>query len=273
MGKPYHIVAPAYTESSAGAKALHLLCDALNRRNKRAYLVPMGEPFAVNSELNTPIANIADENTVVIYPEIVEGNPLNAKHVVRWLLYYAGHYRGNARFPETDLVVGYTTRIAKAYGTSHTLLLPTVDDTVFKYPPEGTKRKGSCYYAHKYRNFYGGTPDEVFRDSVEITNPGQSREELINLLQTSTVLYAFEDTALIFEAVLCGCPVICIPSASFKENCGLDDFKPGIAWGLEGFGDALHSLPNARRQYQLLKDWFEVQLDIFIAATQEMARG
>lgn len=266
MRKPYHIVAPAYTEKSAGVKALHMLCDALNKRGETALIVPMDLPV-VSPALDTPIALRPDEEAIVVYPEIIEGNPLDAKHVVRWLLYYAGTYRGNKRFLETDMVWGYTTRIAADYGTGDVLFLPTVDENFFVPPSAEVEREGTCYYAHKHRTFYGGTPAQV-SGSVEITNPGQSRDEVLRLLQTSKVFYTYEDTALMIEAVLCGCPVICVPSEHFKEGCGLDDFNAGIAWGLAEFGKALTTLGEARYRYQLLKDVFEAQLTKFIDKTQ-----
>ena len=266
MRRHYHILAPAYTEKSAGVKALHMLCHALNEAGETAGIVPMDMP-GTNPALNTPLITALDDNAIAVYPEIVEGDPLGYKNVVRWLLYYAGRYRGNTTFPTTDKVFGYTTRIARDYGTKDVMFLPTIDETYFIPPAKGTVRKGSCYYAHKYRTFYGGSPGDVL-GGVEITNPGQSREEVLRLLQTSEVFYAFEDTALMIEAVLCGCPVVCLPNEHFKEGCGLDDFRPGIAWGLEEFRRAVDTVGEAHKRYALLKFTFQAQLKYFIERTQ-----
>ena len=35
-------------------------------------------------------AKKVDDNTIVIYPEVIEGNPLNAPHVIRWILAEVG---------------------------------------------------------------------------------------------------------------------------------------------------------------------------------------
>lgn len=258
MRKSYVIYAPPYSPLSAGIKALHMLCDALNAADETAdiRLMTMGNPKPVLDDV------------VVIYPEIVVGNPLNARHVVRWLLYYAGRYRGNKTFPTTDLVFGYTSVIAKDYGTNTVLFLPTVDETVFTTPPEGTVRKGELFYAHKYRTFFRGDQALLPKNMTEITNPGQSREEVIHLLQTSEVFYAYEDTALIIEAVLCGCPVVCVPNEHFRESCGICDFSSGIAWGIEEYNEAKRTLPDARKDYMALKERFKVQLREFIERTQ-----
>jgi len=255
--RTYVIHAPPYTELSAGAKALWMLRDALRARGEKAEVVEFGAVWAEGLE----------DGEIAVYPDIIDGNPLGAYRVARWLLYFAGAYRGNRVFPKQDQVWGYTTRIARDYGTGRVMFLPTVDETVFVPPPEGTARKGACFYAHKHRTFYGGSPRDVL-GAVEITNPGQSREEIIRLLQTSEVFYAWEDTALIIEAVLCGCPVVCMPSDYFREACGLEDFSAGIAWGMEEFGRAIATVGEARRRYALLKDTFEKQLDRFIEETQ-----
>lgn len=267
--RPYHIVAPAYTEKSAGARALHLLCDALNRVGEKAFIVPMENPV-LNPELKTPLVSVRDSEAIAVYPEIVEGNPLSAKTVVRYLLYYAGRYRGNRDFPKSDMVYGYTKRIARDYGTDDVLFLPTVDDTVFVPPAKEQGRKGNCFYSHKYRWFYGKLPQE---HGVEITNPEQSREEVIKLLQTSEVFYTYEDTSLIIEAALCGCPVVCVPSEAFKECCGLEEFNKGVAWGEDELYKAIATVRQAKKQYQELKEDFKMHLQAFIEKTQARAHG
>ena len=267
MRKEYYIWAPPYNPRSAGVKALHYLCHELNRRGETAYII--GKNYAdVNSALNTPLAYVVPtKESILVYPEIIEGNPYGAQHVVRWLLYYAGAYSNKDTFASTEQTWGYTTRIARDFGTGNVMFLPTVDETFFVPPPEGTKRKGSCYYAHKYKTFFGGKPSEI-RGSVEITNPGQTREEVLRLLQTSEVFYAYEDTALIIEAALCGCPAVCMPSTFFRECCGLEDFSAGVAWGMEELDKALSTVKDAHKQYALCKDVFKYQLAEFIERTQ-----
>lgn len=265
--RPYIIVTPGYTEQSAGVKSLHMLCDALNKAGQKASLMFMsGGPITSNPNLDTPVCEKFDNESIVVYPEIVIANPLGAKNVVRWLLYYAGAYRGNKKFPETDIIFGYTKRISADYGTKDVLFLPTVDEKIFIPPPKKAQRSGSCFYAHKYRIFKGIPTDTG--DAIEIKNPGQSREEIIRLLQSSEIFYTYEDTALIIEAVLCGCIVVCKPSDYFKECCGLDDFNAGIAWGISGLGHAIKTIDQARDAYVSLRDRFWFDLGRFIAKTQ-----
>ena len=58
------------------------------------------------------------------------------------------------------------------------------------------------------------------------------RPDMISLLQHSEFFYAYEDTFLIMEAVLCGCPVVLLPSETFKECHTLEDYGTnGVAWG------------------------------------------
>ena len=115
--------------------------------------------------------------------------------------------------------------------------------------------------------FYGKTPEP---HGVEITNPGQSREEIIRLFQTCEAFYTYEDTALIMEALLCGCPVVCVPSESYPEMCMADEFSAGIAWGIDGLNAAKESVHEFRQQYACMKEVFKDQLKMFIQETKEL---
>jgi hypothetical protein len=58
------------------------------------------------------------------------------------------------------------------------------------------------------------------------------RAVVIRLLQQSELFYAYQDTFLIMEAVLCGCPVVLLPSGTFKERQTLEDIGANVvAWG------------------------------------------
>jgi len=94
-----------YTDKSNGIKHLHEMCDQLNKINEEAYiafLAPMvdprdrkviikNDPSLLNKNLNTPILpkellkNNWTNEFIVILPEVVVGNPLNAKNIVRWI--------------------------------------------------------------------------------------------------------------------------------------------------------------------------------------------
>src|SRR6185295_8456760 len=92
------IYCPPYTEKSSGVRALHRLCHLLNTAGYRAvvHTRTLG-PHSVNKKWQTPLWSEGStaESTVVIYPEIIVGNPLQAKRIVRWTLNYPGVFAGD----------------------------------------------------------------------------------------------------------------------------------------------------------------------------------
>ena len=115
--------------------------------------------------------------------------------------------------------------------------------------------------------FYRKTPEI---HGIEITNPGQSREEIVKLFQTCEVFYVYEDTALGTEALLCGCPVVCVPTDDFTESAAAEEMFHGVAWGAGQLALAKATVIHARGQYAGLKEQFKDQLAEFIRATSTL---
>jgi len=58
----FYIVARRYTETSSGIKAMHLLCNRLNRLGFEAYLVPADKTFLTDQKLVTPVISRMAKN-------------------------------------------------------------------------------------------------------------------------------------------------------------------------------------------------------------------
>lgn len=142
---------------------------------------------------------------------------------------------------------------------------------------EPVERSGTCYYAAKYKSVFGGRVFGLPDGSIEITRdlPGSQRpDEIARLFQTSKYFYCFEDSALILEAILCGCPVIMMKNRYFTNPLGVDDFGwDGVAWGddPEEIAKAEQTVGNAHKNYaRVVRKFFE-ELGSFVATTQAAA--
>jgi hypothetical protein len=102
------IASPSYNHQTAGVMVLHELCDMLNRQGHEAAMVLFGGPgpcfqwaysnqpghyhtqhqrISLSTEDAAQSIRVFLEDGVVIYPDLIPDNPLNAKRVVRYLLY------------------------------------------------------------------------------------------------------------------------------------------------------------------------------------------
>lgn len=89
LNLPYYIHGPAYAENTDEARALHHLCHALNLAGEEAYVTEEGDG-ALHTPRLTPgriEAHLrAGRRPIVVYAGSTTDNPLDADHIVRYLL-------------------------------------------------------------------------------------------------------------------------------------------------------------------------------------------
>lgn len=283
---PYYIVTPPYSRFSAGFKALHLLCHSLNRIGHNAFVLimpdlPAGLP-AVHPDLLTPrlTQDIVDfhyrekRTPVVVYPEIIAGNPLGAPVVARYILNFPGLLGGSNNFPSEEMLFGYSRVLSSAVGfPDQVLFIPVSDTNVFHPGSPDQPRSGSCFYAYKYRLQHGGQLFAQTRDSLEITRE-QTPEQLADIFRRSKRLYCYENTAIALEATMCGCPAIFLPNPHLTEMISSDELgRVGIAWGdsPEEVDRAEATVHQAFENYRASEALFWEHLAHFAELTQERA--
>ncbi|MCS3513534.1 hypothetical protein [Pseudomonas grimontii] len=289
---PYYIVTARYVRTSAGIKALHLLCHALNRMGEQAFLIvhPHFPPYlSTHPALNTPMLTKRTMDyhraqgltPVTIYPESIKGDPMNAPFVVRYVLNYAGLLGGDAAFPDTEYCISYSAAIAATVPDSkQTIFIPASDPNFFVPPAPGTRRQGACFYAGKYKNYHGGKTFAVTDGLVEIVrdcNDEQTPEQIRDLFQQCERFYCYENSALAIEAMLCGCPVVFLPNEFFTDLIGKAEHgAEGYVWGdgdAAGFKRAQETVGLARERYLGLFERAEAALVDFVASTQALVQA
>ena len=154
---PYYFCIGDYEQKYAGVRAMYYLCHALNELGQEAYI--LGAEMDV-MHLRCPRLQLKDFKRhqqgqyapIMVYPEVVSGNPYNMPNVVRWLLNKPGLLGGDKELSESEMVFVYTADYMPE-GTQLPLLsIPVVNDSIFHNinNPYDLKREGTVYYANKY---------------------------------------------------------------------------------------------------------------------------
>lgn len=197
-----------YSHASGGPKALHRLCHELNAAGQEAYI---GNGYATNPEWDTP-HGVMDSDTIAVYPEVVSGNPWGSPRVARWVLNVPGKLGGEPVYDSAELVFTWD----RAFLDAPLLHLPAVETDI--YTDRGLPRDGELYYVGK-----GGQGDT--NGAAEITHAMRlDRHALADVLNRSTLLRCFDDcTAMAQIALLCGCPVLIVPTGERRSPDGFRD--------------------------------------------------
>lgn len=278
--QPYYIYAYDYRRNSAGVRVMHMLCDALNRSGQEAYVVTQKtDPGLMTPCLNDGIVKLHGAQgmaPIAVYPEIVDGNPLQARTVVRYLLNRPGFIEGKGEYAEDDILFAYTQALLQpGMPGDRVLHLPATDSRVFRPPEDASKRIPGkvCYYQGR-RGQAVIDPARLPSDAVEITpHDPESWEALADLFQQCEFFYSGEASGLAMEANLCGCVSVVQPGAWAPRNISGNE-SLGVAWGFDPaeIERARHTVPLVREALLRQQAAFWPALDRFIEITQSAAR-
>ena len=216
MKKKYIIWAPPLSKSN-GVKALYSLYKILRERGYESYIFSNEGPQAQDFLYIKTLTKEIKEKDIIVYPEIVSGNPLQFNNVVRYILYYPPKH---INVYKTDLC--FTWKREFFHDNTPILFLSGLDRSLF-YDAHLPKIY-NCVFIHKKGKF---------RDLKEVDGCVEinmqypaSRKALAELLQKTNILYSYDDCSLLLdEASLCGAKVKIITENNVIDYSFQDDFN------------------------------------------------
>jgi hypothetical protein len=247
--RPIYVYSPGWTPSSAGKRLLHYLCHNLNLSGFPTWLYIHPSSDAVsdtNIALLTPVVTrevfshhkrIGIE-PIVIYPESIMGNPLNAQTVIRWYLNFRNAL-GVDNFSPSEFSIGYSENISISLPKSHgTIFIPAINPV--ELPKPAMKNGKTLIYLGKSQVFKSAEVlqflkkidtekyDVLARDSFPMMN----RIEFLKNLSKYSRVAAFENSSVLTEATLMGSVGIFLPNEHLSQAIAEHELGwDGYAWG------------------------------------------
>lgn len=280
--EPYYIASPDYAENSAGIMALHHLCHALNISGFEAYIYGATK---TSPNLRTPLL---DANTqaqhknkgkspIAVYPEIITGNPLGVKTVVRFMLNKEGVIRGNKiEAADSDIFFYYSEYFTpENEETSNILTVPVINSKIIK-PNNRVKNKKPFLYLNRIPE--SDIDLKQFQGNIEILSNKRPipLDQLTKKLQTASALYSFEFSGTCIIAMLCGCPVVTLNHPKYEKYGFTEQNLAAFAYAgytrsntESGISEAKKNLPLVRKHVQNIEKSFWKKLEYFTQITQQ----
>lgn len=270
------IYAPPFDEASGGSVALYRLAILLkekdidvsiwnwlrihpnesrflNGKNSTNFNAAVRGDATLKNSLSQDLkeANIDEiSSSIVIYPELIEGNPLGATKIVRWLLNKPGLVSNNISYSMDDKFIFWQDSyldVNQKLNLIGRLSLSLIFASRY-YNKNKLDRNGSCYLIRKG---YNRTHNMHPHGSVCIDD--KDHDDICDIFNNSKFLYSYDDnTAYLQFAILSGCIPIIIPTVGLSFN----DLKPnevdqyGIAYGTENIDWAIKTAPLAIEAYK-----------------------
>lgn len=169
-------------------------------------------------------------DTIVVYPDIIYGNVLKAKNVVRWLLYFNRFSGDNEAYGKCDLFFCYR-EIFNDYKLNpecRTVCLQNFDFDLYKQT-NFNERKDCCYIVRKGSN-RADLPKKFNGPVID----NWTEEDKVKAFNKYKTCY-FYDTQTFYSliAAVCGCmPVVVLEPGKLKSDyLSKGEHPAGIAYG------------------------------------------
>jgi hypothetical protein len=270
------IYTPPFDIKCGGIVVLHYLAKIINDLNHPNFYAKL---FLYNNLRYKNIfcndfvndINEINENTIVIYPETISGNPLNCHNIVRWVLLELGiempkdHYKN---WNQNDLIYHWESK-------------DKLNNKILRYhwinPIFNNKkliRNKTCYLIKKGKLIHKNRKDIHPKESICLENLGL--EEIANIFNESTYFYCYDPkTMYIIFAIFCGCIPIIYPIENISKTQYLEQsifkkdnniYDKGIAYGdsFKEINHAINTLNEAKNDIMNLLESDKITIDNFL---------
>jgi hypothetical protein len=246
----YIVCTPSFDVNIGGSLFLHGLAVRLQKMGHRVALTPlpryyeMGRRAWLKAFLVPPKCESApgttfkvvrrreiNENAIVIYPEIVKGNPLGARNVVRWLLNKPGLLHPfEPALGEIYFKAGNFCEDVSLTGGAPLLTCWEVNPVY--YNRGEPSRTSTCYMVRK------GSDRELNRHPEgAICLDGRTHAEIAEVFNKSHTFYCYDEMTLYAQyAAICGCISVVVPKyfSNHDEYVATRSIaRYGVSYGFE----------------------------------------
>lgn len=199
----------------------------------------VAEKAAVEPGWEAPIHAGDVGDSIVIYPEIVSGNPLKAAHVVRWALNDPGLLGGDTHYSDDELVFAFNPRrldvvsfATNAPLGSHRILRVGLVDPSHIYFDSSVEKTVDCYFTHKGHELEKRFPLPNDKHLLALENNTPNIAALGDLLRRTRRLYSYDHYSNVLrEAAICGCEVLVVDREGRWHDPETCDCARNINWG------------------------------------------
>lgn len=182
------------------------------------------------------------DNTIVIYPEVTFGNPLGAKNVVRWMMYYYPYEEDSNAYSPDDVFIAYREIFNSPKLNPDNIIITQryFDNKLYRRYNFG-ERKDKCYVLRKGRN-RGDLPKHF---DGPVYDDNMSQKELVKMFNEYKYCYSY-DTQTFYASIACVCG--CIPIIVMEPGKTKSDYVgPGDKCMGKAYGDSPEELEYAVR--------------------------
>ena len=262
-GRHYSIKKNRKNPGGVRAKLRRALSGAWFRAVLKLKCAIRSQRFKTNPGWNTPIFDFdlfgqtdPFEGKVVVYPEIVSGNPLQARQVVRWLLHNPGFHSQEVHFGVNELHFRFSHETVPAiipgsFVSDLVLTIVHVPWEFYNMNDVPAERRGVAYSLRKgaYKPLVHDVENSTLID-------GKTHAEVASIFKNSQLFISYDSRSMYSQlASLCGCDSVIVPDPGVSEA---DFFKStesayGIAYGFEGIEAARNSRDLLLEQFKRLE--------------------
>jgi hypothetical protein len=234
-----------YDWKSGGNQVLHDLGKILSK-DYTTYVfgtttVFESKAICVNIDKAKEIA--IQDDVITIYPEVISGNPFNAKNVVRYVLYYPGWHAGDKEYSDDELIITYNNEYVKDTKYDNAFVLTVLNPKLNIMKNYDKKRNKIGLLVRKCKDFeYKMNLLNEYKHLLKLPvisiddeiNKCNDLRDLSKIYNTITLFISFDPhTYHSTMAALCGCTSIVIPSKEISNEEFYNVQKYGVAYGFE----------------------------------------